>query len=234
MTDDHELAGLDPFDLLDGEAARLDAFFSTLPDDGWSRPSRCDGWTARDVLGHLASGEDYHRACLDGRVAGLLTEFGERGATDLDSANAMGLADYAERTPGEVLVEWRAANAESRRRFRERGDGTVDTSIGEYPCRWQAFHVASELATHADDVGVPVTDEERGDRRAWRARFSRFALAEAKPDLSIRVVDGRTAVSDATTGVELDDEELIEAVAARLDESSRLDSTAREMLSTMP
>jgi hypothetical protein len=27
----------------------------------------------------------------------------------------------------------------------------VDTSVGDYPCRWQAFHVAAELATHADD-----------------------------------------------------------------------------------
>lgn len=236
MTDDRELAGLDPFDILDREAARLDAFFSALPADGWSRPTRCEGWTVRDVLGHLASAEEYHRACLDGEVAALLARFGERGATDLDSANAMGVADYADRTPDEVLAHWRATNAESRRRFRERGDGTVDTSIGDYPCRWQAFHVASELATHADDIGVPVTDGEREERRAWRSRFSRFALAEVKPDLSARVIEGRTVVSDAAADVEVDvdDDELIEAVAARLDASSRIGAPAREMLSTMP
>jgi hypothetical protein len=52
--------------------------------------------------------------------------------------NALGVADYAEPSPAEVLARWRAASADNRRRFRERGDGVVDTSIGDYPCRWQA------------------------------------------------------------------------------------------------
>jgi hypothetical protein len=64
MADDRELAGLDPFALLDGEAERLDAFFSGLGEPDWNRASRCAGWTVRDVLGHLTHGEDYHRACL--------------------------------------------------------------------------------------------------------------------------------------------------------------------------
>jgi hypothetical protein len=36
------------------------------------------------VLGHLAAGEDYHQACLDGTVAGFLARFAERGGTDMD------------------------------------------------------------------------------------------------------------------------------------------------------
>jgi len=75
MTDDRELAGLDPFALLDTEAGRLDAFLSGLGESGWKRASRCAGWTVRDVLGHLAAGEDYHRACLDGTVAAFLAGF---------------------------------------------------------------------------------------------------------------------------------------------------------------
>jgi Mycothiol maleylpyruvate isomerase N-terminal domain len=69
MADDRELAGLDPFALLDTEAGRLDAFLSGLGESGWTRPSRCAGWAVRDVAGHLAAAEDYHRACLDGTVA---------------------------------------------------------------------------------------------------------------------------------------------------------------------
>lgn len=234
MTEDHDLVGLDPFDLLDSEAARLASFFSGVDDEGWVRPSRCEGWTVRDVLGHLAAAEEYHHACVDGTVAALITQYFERGAADVDAFNVLGIADRAVMPPDEVLDEWTTANAESRRRFRERGDGTVDTSVGDYPCRWQAFHVASELATHADDVWMPVADGERDDRRAWRAHFSRFALAEAKPNLAIEVVDGRTVVSDGTTKVDLDDDELCEAVAARLDDTSRLGPAARQMLSTMP
>ena len=234
MTDDRELAGLDPFALLDDEAGRLDAFLSRLGESGWNRPSRCAGWTVRDVLGHLAAGEDYHRACLDGTVSAFLAGFAGRGGTDLDSVNALGVAGYAALPPAEVLARWRAASAGNRRRFRERGDGVVDTSIGEYPCRWQAFHVAAELATHADDIGVPVTHDEHAERTAWRARYSRFALAEAKPQLEIRHAGARTAITDGSTTAELDDDELIEAVMGRLDQTSGFSVTLRALLSMMP
>ncbi len=234
MTDDRELAGLDPFALLDTEAGRLDAFLSGLGEAGWKRASRCAGWTVRDVLGHLAAGEDYHRACLDGTVAAFLAGFAERGGTDLDSVNALGVAGYADLSPAEVLARWRAASAGNRRRFRERGDGVVDTSVGDYPCRWQAVHVAAELATHADDIGMPVTHDEHAERTAWRACYSRFALAEAKPQLKIRHPDARTAVIDGPATAELDDDELIEAVMGRLDETSGFSAKLRALLSMMP
>ncbi len=234
MTDDRELAGLDPFALLDQEAGRLAAFLSGLGESGWKRASRCAGWTIRDVLGHLAAGEDYHRACLDGTVTAFLASFAGRGATDLDSVNALGVAGYAALSPAQVLARWRAASADNRRRFRERGDGVVDTSIGGYPCRWQAFHVAAELATHADDIGVPVTHAEQAGRTAWRARYSRFALAEAKPKLDVRLAGTRTVVTDGSSTAELDDDELIEAVMGRLNETSRFSGTLRALLSMMP
>jgi uncharacterized protein (TIGR03083 family) len=234
MTDDHELVGLNPFDILDREAGRLDAFFSTRSADEWLRPTRCDRWTVADILRHLTATEVYHKACLDGTVAALVAQVGERGATDLDSANDLGVADLADGPTSELLRQWRIANAESRRRFRERDGGTVDTSIGEYPCRWQAFHVASELATHADDIGVPLVVDEINDRRTWRARFSRFALAEAKPDLSIRTVDALTIVADDSIELQLNADQLIEGVADRLSESSEIDASGRRMLSTMP
>ena len=234
MADDRELAGLDPFALLDGEAERLDAFFSGLGESGWNRASRCAGWTVRDVLGHLAHGEDYHRACLDGTVAAFFARFAGRGGTDLDSANALGVADYAALSPGEVLASWRAASADNRRRFRERADGMVDTSVGDYPCRWQAFHVAAELATHADDIGVPAAGGEQGKRATWRARYSRFALAEAKPHLKIHATGARTLVTDGSNTVDVGDHELVEAVMGRLDETSSLNAKLRELLSIKP
>ena len=180
------------------------------------------------MLGHLAATEDYHRACLEGRVQEFIAEEGKRGATDLDSFNALGVADFAGRPAKDALAEWAASNAESRRRFRQWGDGAVDTSVGDYPCRWQAFHLASELAIHADDIGLPETAGEREGRRDWRSRFSRFALTEAKPDMIVSVeAAGRTRVRGQGVDAVVDDEELIEGVAGRLDASHPLSAVLR-------
>ncbi|HEX9546079.1 MAG TPA: maleylpyruvate isomerase family mycothiol-dependent enzyme [Acidimicrobiales bacterium] len=232
--DDSELAGLDPFDAMDTEAERIANHLAALPPKDWSRPSRCEGWSTKDVLAHLAASEAYHAACLDGTVKDFVADLGARGATDLDSANALGVEEFRDLRPEQLLAEWREANALVRRRFRERGDGTIDTSVGDYPCRWQAFHVATELATHADDIGVTVAAAEEQTRRDWRARFSRFALSEAKPDLTITTDAGRTRVLGPHADVELDDDELIGAVQARLTPSDRFSQDVLARLSTMP
>ena len=53
MADESILDGLGPFELLDREAGRVHHLVTSAPD--WSRPSRCAGWTVRDMLGHLMS-----------------------------------------------------------------------------------------------------------------------------------------------------------------------------------
>lgn len=230
---DDELAGLDPVDLMDREAARIEAHLERLPAAEWLRPSRCAGWTVRDVVAHLAASERYHHACLDGQVTALMREMADRGATDIATFNAMGIAEAVDIPDAELARRWSRANAHTRQGFRARGDGEVDTSIGSYPSRWQAFHVAGELATHADDMFVPVRAGDRAARLDWRARFSRFALAESKADLNIEAAGGRTRVVGGGREVELDDDLFVEAVAGRAHESL-LDAAERALLSTMP
>src|SRR5690606_16896163 len=75
------LADLDPFAIFDAEAARLDAFFSGLDADGWGRPSRCRGWSVRDVLAHLAGEELYNHACLDDALEELFARPERAGVT---------------------------------------------------------------------------------------------------------------------------------------------------------
>jgi uncharacterized protein (TIGR03083 family) len=234
VPDDAELEGLDPADLLDREAARLDRYFTELPASRWHLPSRCPGWSIRDVLAHLSAVEDYFHACLAGTVQDYIRAVAARGGTDVASANELGVAERADRNPAQLLERWRADDAETRRGFRERADGRIDTSAGDYPSRWQAFHVASELAVHADDVFVPVTVEERDTRRDWRARFSRFVLDEYKPELAVGTEGGRTRVRGDGCDVLLDDDELIDGVAGRLDAASRLSAAERRVLNSTP
>lgn len=234
MNDD-ELHTLDADALFDEEARRIDEYLSTLPDEEWERPSRCEGWSVRDVAAHLLADETYFKACLDGTVKDLMATFKEKGLEDLGEINDSGIAEQADKSNQQIVAEWRERNAETRRGFRERGDGKVDTSVGEYPARWQCFHLATELAVHADDMYVPVTDDERVARTSWRAVFSRFALKESKPDVDVTVTaDGRTRVTKGGDSFEVDDDVLIEGVASRLDASSGVDEKIRDTLSATP
>lgn len=212
-----ELDGLDPYDLLDAEASRIEGFLRGLDGEDWHVRTRCDEWDRRQLAAHLAATEEYHHACLDDALGELFGRFAAAGATDLHSVNDLGVRARADRSAGEVVDEWVAADAETRRRMRERDGGTMGSSVGRYPVRWQAFHVASELATHADDLGVPVAGDEAGDRLAWRARFSRFSLAEGKGDVDVDL----SAVPDDV---------LVEGVAGRLPEGHPLAAA----LNTMP
>ena len=107
MTDDKELADLDPYDLMATEGARLDRFFATAAAADWEKPTRCEGWTTRDLLAHLAASEDYNQACLDGHVQQFLADMGAKGVVDLASANELGIREFDDRTPEEILDIWR-------------------------------------------------------------------------------------------------------------------------------
>jgi uncharacterized protein (TIGR03083 family) len=234
MTDDQDLAGLDPYELMATEASRLDRFFSTAGDGDWGKPTRCEGWSARDLLAHLAASEEYNRACLDGGVQQFLADVAAKGAVDLASANEIGIREFDDRTPDEILETWRSRRAENREAFRARDGGDVDSSVGAYPARWQAFHLAFELATHADDVGVPVTAGEAEPRTAWQACFGRFAIKELKPEVTIEAGNGRTHVKGEGVDVDLADEQFVQAVAARLPAGSGIDEGTAATLSATP
>jgi uncharacterized protein (TIGR03083 family) len=234
MVDDSDLGGLDPYDLMAAEATRLDEYFGSLGDNDWDRASRCDGWSIRDVLAHLTSSEEYNRACLDGTVQQLMAGWGAKGATDLDSANELGIRAWDGHPTAEVLGVWRDQSTRNLADFRARDGGSVDSSVGEYPARWQAFHLAFELATHADDVYAPVTRGDAAGRVAWQANFGRFALKEAKPDVTVEHRGARSHVRAPGVDVDLTDEEFVQALAARLPDDSRLDAKAAAAISVTP
>jgi uncharacterized protein (TIGR03083 family) len=234
MVDDHDLEGLDPYELMAAESARLEQFFSAARDSDWEKPSRCDGWSVRDLLAHLAATEDYNQACLEGTAQQFLADVGAKGAVDLASANEIGIRELDDRTPAQLLDLWRTHSAQNRDAFRARDGADVDSSVGPYPARWQAFHLAFELATHADDVHVPVAPGEAADRDAWQARFGRFAIRELKPDLAVDAHDGRTQVKGEGVDAELADDQFVLAVAARLPADSNLDAATAAALSVTP
>ncbi|MCF6475873.1 maleylpyruvate isomerase family mycothiol-dependent enzyme [Nonomuraea sp. MG754425] len=196
------LRDFNPFDIFDAEAARLDRFFSGLDEAGWRRPSRCEGWSVRDVLAHLAGEEMYNHACLDGTVQDLMGRLADAGIGRYNEFNEWCVRERRSLPVEEVLAEWRAENDETRERMRALGrHAMLDTMAGPYPVGLQTFHYDSEYATHADDVGAPVPDDEADDRLLWRVAVGRFVLAEQDAKVQVEqtadeiwvAVDGVTA-----------------------------------------
>lgn len=229
-----DLADLDPFDLFDAEAGRLDRFFDALDGTGARQPSRCAGWSVRDVLAHLAGEEAYNHACLDGTVEELFARLERAGvAGGLAGFNEWCVEQRRDRPVAEVLAEWRTANQQTRRRMRERGrDAVLTTAAGPYPVGRQTFHYASELATHADDVGVPAPAEAR-DRTGWRAAVGRFVLAEQ--DRPVRVAPAGEDFEVSVDGVSatLTGPEFVAATVARLPDDHPLDHRLRAALACL-
>lgn len=210
------LEGLDPYDLMDVEAARIDAYLSALPSDAWSRPTSCSAWNVQQLTAHLAASEEYNRACMTDGLAAFLEAMGQRGVTDMDSFNAAGVSDRAGRTTDELLDEWRAECGETRRWLREHRGGELPTMVGPYSVDWQAFHLANELAVHADDLGVPVASTEAADREAWLSQVARFVVGEADKPVTIEPDGDRYVVSSGTAAATVTPAVLVAAVNGRL------------------
>ncbi|MGA8115156.1 MAG: maleylpyruvate isomerase family mycothiol-dependent enzyme [Actinocatenispora sp.] len=224
---------LDPFAILDAEAARLDQFFGSLSGSDWDRPSRAEGWSVRDVLGHLAGGEAYNHACLNDEVPAFLATVGDAGVQGIDGFNQWTVDQRHDLPVDDVLAEWRGTNRWTRDRLRALGrDAELPTMAGPYPVGLQALHLASEIATHADDVGARAVGPDEPSRTDWRLRFGRYALTErdAPPSVELSEPDGRVIVTADAGSAQLSPAEFVEATVGRLPADHPLDDQVRQSL----
>ncbi|MFF4417196.1 maleylpyruvate isomerase family mycothiol-dependent enzyme [Streptosporangium sp. NPDC001559] len=226
------LPDLDPFDIFDTEAARLDRYFSGLDEEGWNRPSRAAGWSVRDVLGHLAGEELYNHACLDDDLDGFSAMLRREGVEGgFNAFNDWCVRRRRDLPVEEVLQEWREANGETRARMRALGrDASLPTLAGPYPVGLQTFHYDSEYATHADDVGAPVSEEEADDRAWWRARVAVFVLAEQGSQAQVEPTAERIWVYAYDTATQLPVPIFVEATVGRLPDDYPIDRKVRAAL----
>lgn len=228
------LDDLDPFDIFDAEAARLDAYFGGLDSRGWQRQSRCATWSVRDVLGHLAGQELYNHACLDDDLQSLFDLLDQEGINTMDGFNDWSVRARRGLPVAEVIEEWRAKNGDTRGRMRALGrSATLPTMAGPYPVGLQTFHYCSEYATHADDIAVPVDPAEEPDRTRWRARFGRFTLAESAAPVHLTELEGGYRVDFGETTAELSPADFVAATTGRLPGDHGLDPSLREALQVL-
>lgn len=227
---DRELDGLDPYELMRSEAARIDAFLAHVPPDGWAEPTGCAGWDRHDLVAHLAGSEQYNHACLDDRIGELMGRAAEAGVTDVDSFNRWTVDQRRDADHDAVVHEWREALGRTIRDLADRDGGDIPTMVGPYPARWQGFHLAAELATHADDLGV---GDGPAGRLRWRAHATRFFLAESHPELAVEAHDGGTTVSVGDVRATLDDATLVAAANRRLRDPDSVAAAVRDAVALM-
>lgn len=229
MPDDAVLQGFDPYDVMDAEAARIDRHVSALGPAELDRPSACAGWSVKDLVGHLAGGEEYNLACLDDAIPALFERLGPLGVTDLDSFNNYGVVEWRPRPIGEVLDAWRSRCQRTRTELRHRDGGELPTMVGLYPVRWQAFHLASELVTHGDDIDAPPG----GESLEWRPRFAVFALAEAKPNVTVDLTANGATVGAGDETATLSTDDFVAASNGRLPADHPLSPGVRAALNVV-
>jgi uncharacterized protein (TIGR03083 family) len=205
------LPDLDPFLTLDQEVARIQSFLDGLKPEEWKRPTRCAGWTVRDLVAHLDSGEEYNEACLKGTVADFIS-----GYKDFDTFNAQMIQNRADLSNEEMLEHWINRQSRVREEWAQLGLGAeIQTAIGQYPLRSQIWHIISEYATHGDDMGVFVGEEEGEFRLMWRVQFSLFAAQEKKNPPDLERTDDVIIVTVEDHRMALTSEDFVAAVSAR-------------------
>jgi uncharacterized protein (TIGR03083 family) len=90
-------AGFDHRRLHDEENADLSAYLHQLADEDWERPSLCEGWRVRDVVGHLLYGNEMHLSTLPIRLA-------RYGFSSDRSGKAYSIARAEGRSPAELVA----------------------------------------------------------------------------------------------------------------------------------
>ena len=164
----------------------------------------------KDVVAHLSTDEVYNQACLDHTLDQLPWSGG------LNSWNGRGVRIRRGLSPLETLQEWEARQERVRRAWGAIGvNGRIETSVGRYPLRLQAWHLAREYAIHADDIGVPIPPQERKAQLWWRAVFGMFAAREEGDPLHAELSDDHVALRHEGRDYELDLESFIAYLTGR-------------------
>ena len=201
-----------PFLILDQEIGRLNRFFDSLDEEGWTMQTRCDEWRVREMAAHFDSDEAYNEACLDDKLKERYANF-----TNLDDFNNTQVQMRASLSKEKILSQWRHRLSRVRKEWEELGLGAmIPTSIGPYPLHSQIWHIASEYATHGDDMYIDISEEEKESRLKWRVQFSLSAVQEKKNPPGLVRRDDQIIVSLGDHQIPLSLDDFVAAVSLRL------------------
>ncbi|HEX4777110.1 MAG TPA: maleylpyruvate isomerase family mycothiol-dependent enzyme [Acidimicrobiia bacterium] len=158
--------------------AQLDGLLATFGPDGWQRQSRCEEWTAADVVLHLAQTDELALASVEDRfdehLRAVASAFGSADNVD-DGAAALVAAERGA-PPAVVYERWRDGAASLRAALAARDPhARVQWVAGRLSVHTLTTTRLAEAWIHTGDVAnavgvdLPPTDALRHVARlAWR------------------------------------------------------------------
>jgi uncharacterized protein (TIGR03084 family) len=173
----------------------LEGLLAELADDGWARPSACEGWSVADVVLHLAQTNEMAVGSAQDDLAGTLTRLTEGvppTGGDIDDGAALMVAAQRGGPPVEVHERWQRSCTDLRAALLARQPGDRLTWVaGELAARTLGTTRLAETWIHTGDVaeGLEVTLEPADRlwhvaRLAWRTipyAFQREGLPAPGP-----------------------------------------------------
>lgn len=169
---------MEELDALAAQQAELTALLDGLDDDGWRRPTRCEGWDVADVVLHLAQTNEMAIRSATDRFADATAELA-RGLPPTFDVDA-GAAAMVERDRNASLDDIRQRYDRSARTMREAlaardPRDRVDWVAGQLTVRTLSTTRLAETWIHTGDVAValgrPIEPSDRLHliaRLAWR------------------------------------------------------------------
>lgn len=143
------------------QRARLAEIASTFTADQWAAPSRCEGWSVRDVIAHLAGINPLYVAStvagLEGRPTRMMTQF-DPAASPPQMVDMM--RDLSAR---EVLEHFVTSNATLfatvEQLTPDDWSATAESPLGEVSVRLVMSHALWDAWVHERDVLLPLDIE---------------------------------------------------------------------------
>ena len=137
---------------------RLEATLATLSDEQWKLPSRCVGWSVRDVIAHLVTVNGFWHASITAGCAGeptrMLAGF-DPAATPpklVDSMHELSAAEVLEQfaATNEALLGTLGALTDAQWRM------PAESPAGHVPIRLVAQHALWDCWIHERDITAPL------------------------------------------------------------------------------
>lgn len=136
---------------------RLEAHLQAMPEDAWRRPSRCEGWSAQDVITHLTSTNQFWDVSVQQGLAGSPTRL--LASFDPVASPAELVAQQGSVPPADTLAAFVDSNRSLLVTVEALDDAqlevTAEAPPGHLPVRHVLDHALWDAWVHERDILLP-------------------------------------------------------------------------------